>query len=1283
MPNPLQISGAQPPKPTRFAAIWHDSFFTGLYTNRSLLRDGNANHLESKFYGPRGEGLTTDSENTEITTKLTIARRPGHSVYNSATWNSPDCFYEFRLFNQNIEQIKVMVDQANGLYDGTGPSTQDLIWTKSAGAGQTYMQYVANTLYFGNGIDQKKWLNTLLTWLPNTSYNLVVDNLDTFIIDPNGNIEQLVNTIFPVTEIGVTGNIVTIYSTANLLNTVEVGEQITITGLTGASFLNATTLTLLTVNTNTATASYTYTGTYGPTADSGLATVLQGGTPVSGGTEPTWNTTLLGTTNDGTAQWRNRGAQIENWGIAAPTSAPSLVVSGASSAWQPNTFYSTSKVIIDSNGNLQQVTTGGLSGHTAPIWATTVGATTTDGTVVWTVLQLQPSLTWTAHTAYSPGHFIVATGGGTPCLFQLAPYTGIQLGSAVNAYLWPLSSSFAGQVALSYPTSNGSASASATGNSLLLNQQTPHSISPAAWTTLNGAGESTGTTIPFPAYTTNYQLSLQTSLVIPKAGQYTFTIAHEDGYFWGFGPGVESVQITEVQVASDVLTITCNETLTNILTTGISGTFSGLTNATFLNTISVTITSVVGNQFTANLGHANYGPTPETSSSALFTVTTGSTPSLISGYNTNGYSQTQTFVMGYPIISAHNGVAPAGQLYTDTLVINFPTAGTYPVEIDYGYWYHSDQQLTIVCNGNNIVPEPSESGSTQPVWPGWTTSLAPAYPSVTESSGNYTWNNLGPASDYQWHALTNFTTAVSIVDPNSNTEAPYRAGVSGTTIPSFATTLNALTLDNPNLTWINQGPATSAPSGTISTYNGGWEYYIALVDTLDDTVSDVGPVSVSTGNFYAGTGVTISGGLPPVIDPQVDYVAIFRTQDGGATWYLIPGDGNTPYTVLLSTYEADGYIDTTQDADLNFEIQAPIDFQNALPPSGIINLTYHLSCIFGSVGNTVYWSTGPNTPVGNGLDGFSPNNYAIFPSLVKRLVPVSFGLFVFTVSDIYLMYGNNTTSSPLTPVPYLADVGLLSYNAMDINGSIIYFMSSDSQCLSLEPSSGLNEVGFPIGDILEQNNATTGQFNPATAYLTWHVSGSRDKAVVLADGVGTWYRMIPTPAPETGLTWCPRATITGGCKVVQSVETAPGVHQLLVGPTGSGPILYRDYNNYSDNGIAYPAYFTMGSIVLAQPGQLAELGFVTTDSINVGKPLTTAVLLDEISGNFSNLTYWDYDPPVLDKKPQSLYSQRFYFSQTKEPDLCRHLQLKISWDTEIAANEILSSTLYGGFRADE
>jgi hypothetical protein len=53
-------------------------------------------------------------------------------------------------------------------------------------------------------------------------------------------------------------------------------------------------------------------------------------------------------------------------------------------AWTASKLDALGNEILDSNGNIEEVTTPGTSGTTAPVWNKTVGGTTTDNTVVWT-----------------------------------------------------------------------------------------------------------------------------------------------------------------------------------------------------------------------------------------------------------------------------------------------------------------------------------------------------------------------------------------------------------------------------------------------------------------------------------------------------------------------------------------------------------------------------------------------------------------------------------------------------------------------------------------------------------------------------------------------------------------------------------------------------------------------------------------------------------------------------------------------------------------------------------
>ena len=86
---------------------------------------------------------------------------------------------------------------------------------------------------------------------------------------------------------------------------------------------------------------------------------------------PAWNTTVGGSTTDaGTLRWVNQGPQA-----------------AAHGSWLPSHGYALGNSIIDSNGNIQVVTTAGtsrtvLQGH--PTWVTTIYApTTADNTVRW------------------------------------------------------------------------------------------------------------------------------------------------------------------------------------------------------------------------------------------------------------------------------------------------------------------------------------------------------------------------------------------------------------------------------------------------------------------------------------------------------------------------------------------------------------------------------------------------------------------------------------------------------------------------------------------------------------------------------------------------------------------------------------------------------------------------------------------------------------------------------------------------------------------------------------
>ena len=115
--NTIGINGGQPQKPSRFAPIYTGRFFSGIWTNRSPLRDAVSNRMTEKFYGSSGDAII-GGKNVEITNRLTLARRPGNPQYDSShTYTGVGNIDQFRVFGPNTERIYVMIDE-------TGMKTQ-------------------------------------------------------------------------------------------------------------------------------------------------------------------------------------------------------------------------------------------------------------------------------------------------------------------------------------------------------------------------------------------------------------------------------------------------------------------------------------------------------------------------------------------------------------------------------------------------------------------------------------------------------------------------------------------------------------------------------------------------------------------------------------------------------------------------------------------------------------------------------------------------------------------------------------------------------------------------------------------------------------------------------------------------------------------------------------------------------------------------------------------------------------------------------------------------------
>lgn len=148
----LEIAGAQAKNPSRGKAIHIARLETGLFTNRNPLHDP-ASWYVSK-YGGYPDALI-DGSNMEISNQLTLIRRPGLSQWSTEVVpDQVNWFYDWHTLTCGV---KVVVDTPTSTYIQSA-TTQNLIFTKSPGAGQGYYVGVADVLYYGDGVDSQKFI---------------------------------------------------------------------------------------------------------------------------------------------------------------------------------------------------------------------------------------------------------------------------------------------------------------------------------------------------------------------------------------------------------------------------------------------------------------------------------------------------------------------------------------------------------------------------------------------------------------------------------------------------------------------------------------------------------------------------------------------------------------------------------------------------------------------------------------------------------------------------------------------------------------------------------------------------------------------------------------------------------------------------------------------------------------------------------------------------------------------------------------------------------------------
>jgi hypothetical protein len=543
------------------------------------------------------------------------------------------------------------------------------------------------------------------------------------------------------------------------------------------------------------------------------------------------------------------------------------------------------------------------------------------------------------------------------------------------------------------------------------------------------------------------------------------------------------------------------------------------------------------------------------------------------------------------------------------------------------------------------------TGATPPVW-------LPGINSISQDN-DIQWKNIGrllQRADIGDDTPINGTDTIE--DNSGNIQACIQAGKTGASAPNFSSIQSAQTSDP---TGNAEGAAIWQNIGALAPVQYGYAY----MNTNTDDISNMSPASaaIATNDGHA---VSVEG--VGSADPQVNSIVIYRTLHGGSTFMYLtqianPGGGQ-PWA----------YTDTVLDANLNLTWQALVNGEGTPLPAGATCLEYHLGRIFAAVGNVVYASSGPDAAAGGSSGNAGFDTTFTCQSKITRFWVTSLGLAVFTVRDSYMIVGDGVTVQ-LYMIRWIANVPLLSYDNFSEFLTTAYLLTGKKMVVALDPSAGIVEISQPIADLVNT-------YDPAHSYTTFHSQESGETALYIADGSVGWYRFAPTSAPESGSNWSPQAQLAQGTSAVQSVEVNPGVYNLLIGPpAGGGPILKRDLTVNTDGGVAYPVKTRFGSVVVAQPGELAGLAWMTIEAAMAGTAPALSVMLSEVNvvpnyADFESVPRTRQDPPNLPPS-QSLYSNRHSFLQNQNPTWCRHFQFEIDWPAEDAANELLTFTIFG------
>jgi hypothetical protein len=426
----------------------------------------------------------------------------------------------------------------------------------------------------------------------------------------------------------------------------------------------------------------------------------------------------------------------------------------------------------------------------------------------------------------------------------------------------------------------------------------------------------------------------------------------------------------------------------------------------------------------------------------------------------------------------------------------------------------------------------------------------------------------------------------------------------------FANGTDMQKYDGTNLrNWGITGPtAIDTPSNTSSGNVPaaiGHTWIFAYGASTTEHISDISPPSseVTTASRRWGLGGARS------TDAQVNRIHIYRTRDGGATYYELngspianPGSGDWSHT----DNEADVTLSSTQ---------APVATINDVPRAGY-GPVFFVGRIWWFVNDTLYYTGFEEVNNGVFEESAPLDNERNLGAEITGLTVVSGFLLIFTRSGIFRISGDSLSTFRMDSLSQTG--GIHNRTNVTSTGNVAAWLDI-ANVIRISNGVEIREISQPIRTDIES-------ITHADAQIVFWDDGQRHWLVVM-DGGGNALRIYDFDLDF----WFPPWSITKPTGIYAG-ETANGTHRLFLGRTdgSTNQPLRMNTAAFQDDSVSYTASIYTGLFTVSQNpmgrGHLENV-ILTRNSV---APSTVVRLFDEdpsVTGDYTAITANSKAPP--------------------------------------------------------